>query len=98
MPEHPGVLELLAHAAFDAGDAAALQHTELLIRRTALSVPVVVLHLQALAKNGRCDDARQVARSVSATYSEGCRVSFEGKSITCSTLYEKTIRLQCPSG
>jgi hypothetical protein len=97
MPEHPGVLELLAVGALDAADAsAALQHTELLIRRTALSMRIAVLHVRALAVNGRCDEARQVARSVNAA--QPCKVSLDGKFISCSKHYENLIAAHCPTG
>jgi hypothetical protein len=99
MPEHPGVLELLAVGALDAQDAsAALKHTELLIRRTTLSITIATLHLQALALNGRCDAARQVARSLKATQPDGCNVSLDGKLTSCSALYEKAIVARCPTG
>jgi hypothetical protein len=97
MPEHPGVLELLAVGALDAADpSAALQHTELLIRRTALSMRIAVLHVRALAVNGRCDEARQVARSVNAA--QPCKVSLDGKFIPCSKHYENLIAAHCPTG
>lgn len=99
MPEHPGVLELLAVGALDAADAnAALKHTQLLIRRTALSMRIAVLHLRALALNARCDEARQVARSVSATQPKGCKVSLDGKLISCVQHYENLILAHCPPG
>jgi len=99
MPEHPGVLELLAVGAIDAADApAALKHTELLIRRTTLSMRIAVLHLQALAGSGRCDAARQVARSVNATQPKGCKVSLDGKVMSCATHYENLIVAHCSTG
>lgn len=99
MPEHPGVLELLAGDALDASDAsAALQHTELLIRRTALSVNVAVLRLRALASSNRCADARQLARSVNAAQPNGCKVTLDGKIISCAALYEDVIVKRCPAG
>lgn len=97
MPEHPGVLQLEADGALDAGDApAALQHTELLIRRTALTLPVASLHVRALAMNGRCDEARQVAKSVDASHP--CKLKLDGGLIACSTHYENLIQKHCPSG
>lgn len=97
MPEHPGVLQLAAAGALDAGDAAAaLQHTELLIRRTALILPVAALHVRALAMNGRCGDARQVAKSVDASHP--CKLKLEGAMIACSAHYENLIQKHCPSG
>jgi hypothetical protein len=99
MPEHPGVLELLAQAALEAGDATtALQQTDLLIRRTTLSMRVASLHLRALAMNGRCDEARQVARSVAATYPKRCTVTSDGATVSCATYHETLVRAGCPAG
>ena len=99
MPDHPGVLELLAEDALDARESsAALEHTRLLIRRTVLSVRVAALHIQALASSGLCDDARQVARSVNATYTDGCNVSKDGELSSCLAFYEKLIQTHCSSG
>jgi hypothetical protein len=99
MPDHPGVLELSAVSALDAADAgAALKHTELLVRRTALSMRIAVLHMRALAVNGRCDDARQVARSVAAAQPKGCKVSLDGQLISCAAHYENLIVAHCSTG
>jgi hypothetical protein len=99
MPEHPGVLELLAVGALDAADASvALKHTELLIRRTTFSMKIATLHLQALALNRRCDAARQVARSLTATQRNGCKVRTGGKMLSCPAFYETLIVPHCPTG
>lgn len=97
MPAHPGVLELLAAGALDAGDAtAALQHTDLLIRRTLLHMNIASLHLRALSMNGRCDAARQVARSLNA--SQPCKLLRDGKWLSCATHYENLILERCAPG
>jgi hypothetical protein len=100
MPEHPGVLELLASGALEAGDAtAALQHTDLLIRRTALtSTRIAALHIRALAMNGLCDDARHVAKSLNAAARDGCRVSIDGNVMLCSKYYQTLLVERCPAG
>jgi hypothetical protein len=98
MPDHPGVLELLAEAALEAEDpSAAMQHTDLLVRRTVLSMQVASLRLRALAMNGRCDEGRQVARSVAATYPKSCTVSSNGATISCATYLENLVRTRCPA-
>jgi hypothetical protein len=96
MPDHPGVLELLAARALAVGDpAAALRHTNILIRRTALGPAIAALHLRALASGGRCDAARQFADSASASYSGGCNISRRGQSVPCPSYFEDVIREAC---
>jgi hypothetical protein len=96
MPEHPGVLELLAARALEAGDAAAaLRYTDTLIRRTALGPAIAALHVRALALAGRCDAARYFARSVGASYSNDCRVARGGKSSPCLGHFEELLRQTC---
>lgn len=99
-PDHPGVLELLASRSLDARDnPAALVHSQILIRRTAPSIRIIILHLQALARNGRCDEARHFAHSVRAD-SPKCSVRHEGKPMLCLPFFEKLVTDNCntPSG
>lgn len=99
-PDHPGVLELLASRALSARDhPSALVHAQILIRRTAPTIPIVTLHLQALARNGRCDEARHFARGVTAD-SPKCNVRYEGKNVQCLPFFEQLVSMNCiaPSG
>ncbi len=96
MPDHPGVVELLATRALEARDsAAALGHTELLIRRTALAPWITALHLRALATNGRCDDARHFAGSAGASYSKDCSIRKQGHAVACLAYLEELVREAC---
>jgi hypothetical protein len=96
MPDHPGVLELLAARALALGDAAAaLRHTNILIRRTALGPAIAALHLRALAMGGRCGAARDFAESASASYSGGCNISWRGESVPCPSYFEDVIQEAC---
>jgi hypothetical protein len=96
MPDHPGVVERLAARALEARDAAAaLRHTRLLIRRTALAPSVAILHLKALTASGRCDAAQHFAKSSSASYPGGCVIQKQGKRVPCLTHFEDVIRETC---
>jgi len=96
MPDHPGVIELLAARALDVPDpAAALAYTKLLIRRTTVAPSIAELHLRAMAMAGRCDDARHFAQSVSASYPVGCSLVRRGGRVSCLAAFEDLVRESC---
>ncbi len=98
MPEHPGVVQLLAERALDFRDhRAALAHATFLIRRAAPYPPTLKVYVAALAQGGQCEAARRFVRNASGDHLR-CLIQEKGRRMRCPVYFERLIEKNCAPG
>jgi tetratricopeptide (TPR) repeat protein len=96
-PDRPDLRRLLAQAALQEGRAEeALDHAQVVLRRSPMTPSVLSLQMRAMAANDGCDIAKKIADTADGLYGEQCRVtSSSGGEIPCSSFLRETLTEVC---